>query len=52
MAEENGVATATATTTGNNEVEDTIKIKVSYGSNNFDVFISPQSTFGIIPYFI
>ncbi|KAJ9545182.1 hypothetical protein OSB04_024889 [Centaurea solstitialis] len=53
MAEENGVAaaTATATTTGSNEVEDaaaaggTIKIKVSYGSNNFDVFIPPQSTF-------
>ncbi|XP_024981552.1 BAG family molecular chaperone regulator 4-like isoform X1 [Cynara cardunculus var. scolymus] len=48
MAEENGGG-ATATTTGNNEVEDagagTIKIKVTYGSNNFDVFIPPQSTF-------
>ncbi|XP_024981553.1 BAG family molecular chaperone regulator 4-like isoform X2 [Cynara cardunculus var. scolymus] len=50
MAEENGGG-ATATTTGNNEVEDagagTIKIKVTYGSNNFDVFIPPQSTFGV-----
>ncbi|KAI3677651.1 hypothetical protein L6452_36917 [Arctium lappa] len=48
MAEENGGTAATTTTTGNNEVEDagSIKIKVSYGSNNFDVHISPQSTFG------
>ncbi|XP_071716851.1 BAG family molecular chaperone regulator 4-like isoform X3 [Rutidosis leptorrhynchoides] len=49
--EQNGGASATSGTsaTAENQVEDSgagnIKIKVSYGSNNFDVFISPQSTF-------
>ncbi|KAI3819097.1 hypothetical protein L1987_12920 [Smallanthus sonchifolius] len=50
MMEDNGDPSATnTTTTGDNEVEDdrasNIKIKVSYGSNNFDVFTTPQSTF-------
>ncbi|KAL4557849.1 hypothetical protein LXL04_036043 [Taraxacum kok-saghyz] len=45
-------ASPTTTTTSKpaNEVEATdasnIKVKVSYGSNNLDVFILPQSTFG------
>ncbi|KAL7585823.1 hypothetical protein Lser_V15G42804 [Lactuca serriola] len=56
MMEESGGAAAaaaaptTTTTTTGNEVEHTgasnIKVQVSYGSNNFDVFVLPQSTFG------
>ncbi|XP_071738464.1 BAG family molecular chaperone regulator 4-like isoform X2 [Rutidosis leptorrhynchoides] len=46
----NGAAAyASTSVTGDNQVEDSgacnIKIIVSYGSNNFDVLISPQSTF-------
>ncbi|KAI3759900.1 hypothetical protein L1987_50285 [Smallanthus sonchifolius] len=50
MEEHGGDAAPSVTTTGDNEVEDggagNIKIKVSFGSSNFDVFITPQSTFG------
>ncbi|CAI9301561.1 unnamed protein product [Lactuca saligna] len=55
MMEERGgeaaaAAPTTTTTTTGNEVEHTgasnIKVQVSYGSNNFDVFVLPQSTFG------
>ncbi|KAI3805774.1 hypothetical protein L1987_21660 [Smallanthus sonchifolius] len=53
MMEEHGgdaAPSVTTTITGGNEVEDggagNIKIKVSFGSSNFDVFITPQSTFG------
>ncbi|KAI3750532.1 hypothetical protein L2E82_21173 [Cichorium intybus] len=52
MEASGGAAAASTTTpaTTGNEVEDVgannIKVKVSHGSNNFDVFILPQATFG------
>ncbi|KAK1412433.1 hypothetical protein QVD17_33679 [Tagetes erecta] len=50
MEQHGGATASSATTTGNIEVEDSgadfIKIKVSFGSNSFDVFTNPQSTFG------
>ncbi|KAL8262317.1 hypothetical protein R6Q59_026391 [Mikania micrantha] len=50
MEEHGGDAAPSITTTGDNKAEDAdtgnIKIKVSSGSNNFDVFTTPQSTFG------
>ncbi|MFS8013943.1 hypothetical protein Hanom_Chr15g01338921 [Helianthus anomalus] len=49
--EDNAGAASSATTGEIGAVDGgagNIKIKVSYGSNNFDVFTSPQSTFGTI----